>query len=159
MWKTENYLPKVYGWKQRRSLQIYTAQYHCCEVYCECLLVEGGIKSGEQNALRLDCLLASVLLLSHPVVSPHYQLFMHCNLSVGSTRASPVAKSCNYNSRTKRSCYRGTNMLVCFPSRRISGPHVCFFQVGWALRIRLGVRLLRVYVQFGSIQVFTTKSK
>lgn len=33
-----------------------------------------------------------------------YQLFMHCNMSVDSTVATPVAKSCNYDTDKKRSC-------------------------------------------------------
>lgn len=31
-----------------------------------------------------------------------YQLFMHCNMSVGSTTATPVDKSCNYDTNKKK---------------------------------------------------------
>lgn len=41
------------------------------------------------------------------------QLFMHCNMSVGSTMATPVAKSCNYDTRTKRWVELYGSDLVC----------------------------------------------
>lgn len=53
-----------------------------------------------------------------------YQLFMHCNLSVGSTVVSPVAKSCNYNTRTKRSGYREKAFDCVFPTEE---SHVLIF--------------------------------
>lgn len=31
-----------------------------------------------------------------------YQLFMHCNMSVGSTTVTPVDKSCNYDTNKKK---------------------------------------------------------
>lgn len=48
-----------------------------------------------------------------------YQLFMHCNMSEGSTVPSPVAKSCNYDTNKKRSCQREMKHFMVFSLQEI----------------------------------------
>lgn len=43
-----------------------------------------------------------------------YQLFMHCHMSVGSTMATSVAKSCNYDTNKKRSWEREMEHFTVF---------------------------------------------
>lgn len=40
---------KVYGWKQRKTLQVYPVQSHRCEVLCGRLRIQELVESGEQT--------------------------------------------------------------------------------------------------------------